>query len=320
MQTAVDALGPSRSDAVRAPRYATYAWATLVATLGVILWGAFVRATGSGAGCGSHWPLCNGEVVPRSPTAATLIELGHRLTSGLAALLVVGLVAGAWRGFPRGHLVRRSALAALVLMVLEALIGAGLVLLEHVAGDASIARAWWVSGHLVNTFLLVAALTLTAWAATTGAGPRFAGAGRLGAMLMAALAAVLVVGVSGAITALGDTLFPAATLAEGEAQTFSDTAHLFVRLRVWHPLLALAAGVLVLFAAQHATRVRRGPAVSRAANLVLGLLVLQIGVGVANVSFLAPVPLQLVHLLLADLVWIALIVLAATALAVPTSR
>jgi len=232
----------------------------------------------------------------------------------------VGLVAGAWRGFPRGHLVRWSALAALVLMVLEALIGAGLVLLEHVAGDASIARAWWVSGHLVNTFLLVGALTLTAWAATTGVRPRFSGAGGLGAMLAAALAVVLVVGVSGAVTALGDTLFPAATLAEGEAQTFSHTAHVFVRLRLWHPLLALAAGVLVLFAVQHATRVRRGPAVSRAANLVLGLLVLQIGVGVANVSFLAPVPLQLVHLLLADLLWIALVVLAATSLAVPPPR
>jgi len=320
VQTALDALGSGHSDAVEAPRYATYAWATLAAILGVIVWGAFVRATGSGAGCGSHWPLCNGEVVPRSPTAATLIELGHRLTSGLAALLVVGLVAGAWRGFPRGHVVRRSALAALVLMVLEALIGAGLVLLEHVAGDASIARAWWVSGHLVNTFLLVAALTLTAWGATHGARPRLSGSGTLGARLAAALGAVLVVGVSGAITALGDTLFPAATVAEGEAQTFSDTAHLFVRLRLWHPVLALAAGVLVLAAAQHATRVRRGPRVSRADNLVLGLLVLQIGVGVANVSFLAPVPLQLVHLLLADLLWIALVVLAATALAVPSSR
>src|SRR5262249_21494275 len=133
VETALDALGSERRDAVQPPRYATYAWATLAAILGVILWGAFVRATGSGAGCGSHWPLCNGEVVPRSPTAATLIELGHRVTSGLAALLVVGLVAGAWRAFPRGHAVRRCALAALVLMVLEALIGAGLVLLEHVA-------------------------------------------------------------------------------------------------------------------------------------------------------------------------------------------
>ena len=320
METALDALGSGRSEVGGAPRYATYAWATLAAILGVILWGAFVRATGSGAGCGSHWPLCNGEVVPRSPTAATLIELGHRVTSGLATLLVVGLVAGAWRGFPRGHAVRRSALAALVLMALEALIGAGLVLLEHVAGDASIARAWWVSAHLVNTFLLVAALTLTAWCATHDARPRTRGAAALAAFLGAALAAILVVGVSGAITALGDTLFPPATLAEGEAQTFSDTAHLFVRLRVWHPVLALAAGVLVMAAAHRATRVRPGAGVSRAANLVLGLLVLQIGVGVANVSFLAPVPLQLLHLLLADLLWIALIVLATTALAAPASR
>src|SRR5262249_46077849 len=205
---------PARRDAGHPPGHATCAWATLAAILGVILWGAFVRATGWGAGCGSHWPLCNGEVVPRSPTAATLIELGHRVTSGLAALLVVGLVAGAWRGFPRGHAVRGGALAALVPMVLEALIGAGLVLLGDVAGDASIAHAWWVSGHLVNTFLLVAALTLTAWCATHDARPILRGAGTLGTVLAAALAAVLVVGVSGAVTALGDTLFPAATFAE----------------------------------------------------------------------------------------------------------
>src|SRR5262249_56161045 len=127
-------------------------------------------------------------------------------------------------------------------------------------------------------------------------------------------------GVRGGMRGVGDRLFPAATLAEGEAQTFSDTAHVFVRLRLWHPLLALAAGVLVLFAAQHATRVRRGAAVSRAANLVLGLLVLQIGVGVADVSFLAPVPLQLGHLLLADPLWVALGILPAAPLAAAPPR
>ncbi len=317
MQATLEALG---SSAARAPRYATFAWTTLAATLGVILWGAFVRATGSGAGCGSHWPLCNGEVVPRSPSVETLIELGHRVTSGVALLLVVGLVVGAWRVFPRGHLVRRAAAAAGVLMVLEALIGAGLVLLELVAGDASLARAWWISGHLVNTFLLVGALTLTAWWATNAERPRLRGDGPLAVTLGLAVAGVLLLGVSGAVTALGDTLFPAASLAEGKAQTFSDTAHVFVRLRVWHPLLAVAVGALVAAAAVYAARRRPRPAVQLAARALVGLYGLNLAVGVVNVWWLAPVPLQLAHLLLADLLWIALVVLAAAALAAPLVR
>lgn len=312
MDTTLDAFATSEA---RAPRYATFAWATLAANLGVILWGAYVRASGSGAGCGSHWPLCNGEVVPRSPSMATLVELGHRLTSGLALLLVVGLVIGARRRFPPGHLVRRISVVSLVLMVVEALIGAGLVLLALVADDASTARAWWISGHLVNTFLLVAALTLTAWWATHAERPRLAGAGALAVTLGLALAGMLVLGVSGAITALGDTLFPATSLAEGKAQTFSDSAHVFVRLRLWHPVLALVTGGLVAAAALHAVRRRGTPLVRRAASAVVGLFALNLAVGLLNIWWLAPVSLQLVHLLLADLVWIGLVVLAAGSLA-----
>jgi heme A synthase len=304
----------------RAPRYATFAWATLAATLGVILWGAFVRATGSGAGCGSHWPLCNGEVVPRSPSMATLIELGHRVTSGLALLLVVGLVIGARRRFPPGHLVRRISAVALLLMVLEALIGAGLVLLELVAHDASTARAWWISAHLVNTFLLVGALTLTAWWATHDERPRLRGSGVLAGTLGIALAGMLVLGVSGAVTALGDTLFPATSLAEGETQTFSDTAHVFLRLRLWHPVLALSVGTLVLVAALHAVRRRGTPLVQRAARAVTSVFTLNLAVGLVNMWWLAPLPVQLVHLLLADLAWVGLVVLSASALAAHDGR
>jgi heme a synthase len=314
VDTTLEAL---RTSEARAPRYATFAWATLAANLGVILWGAFVRATGSGAGCGSHWPLCNGEVVPRSPSMATLIELGHRVTSGLALLLVVGLVLGA-RRFPRGHLVRRSSAVALVLMVLEALIGAGLVLLELVAHDASTARAWWMAGHLVNTFLLLGAVALTAWWATSDERPRLRGAGALAGTLGVALTGMLVLGVSGAVTALGDTLFPAASFAEGKAQTFSDSAHVFLRLRVWHPVLALIVGGLVLAAAGYAARGRRPPAVQLAARAVVGVFGLNLAVGLVNMWWLAPVPVQLVHLLLADLAWIGLVVLCASALAART--
>src|SRR5512133_2746292 len=117
-------------------RFSRFAWAVLAYNLAVVAWGAFVRASGSGAGCGRHWPTCNGNVVPRSPSAATLIEFSHRLSSGLALLLVVTLALWAFRAYPRRHAVRRAAAASVVLMLTEALVGAGLVLLSLVAHDA----------------------------------------------------------------------------------------------------------------------------------------------------------------------------------------
>lgn len=297
-------------------RYTRFAWSVLGFNLLVILWGAFVRATGSGAGCGSHWPLCNGEVVPHAPAVATVVEFGHRLTSGLALLLVVALVVGAWRVYPRGHRARRAAALSGLFIVTEALIGAGLVLLELVADNASVARGFWVAGHLLNTFVLVAALALTAWWAADGASsPRRSGETSHWALLLAALAGVLLLGVSGAVTALGDTLFRVDTLEEAKAMTFSDTAHVFVRLRLWHPALAVAVGVLVAVAVW-ITGARRGDRVgSRLAAWAAGLYFLQLAIGLLNVWFLAPVPLQIVHLLLSDLIWIALVLLAAHVLA-----
>src|SRR5262249_47577997 len=160
------------------------------------------------AGCGRHWPLCNGEVVPRAPALATVIEFTHRVTSGLALLLVVGLVAGAWRRYPPRHAVRRCAAWSGVFIVSEALLGAGLVVFEYVAGDTRAARGLWVGAHLLNTFLLVAALALTAWSASTGERRREPAAAAVVATIAVAVAGMLVLGVSGAVTALGDTLFP----------------------------------------------------------------------------------------------------------------
>lgn len=298
-----------------AASYARFAWGVVGYNLFVIVWGAFVRATGSGAGCGSHWPLCNGEVVPQAPAVATLIEFGHRLTSGVALLLVVALVVGAWRRFPAGHAVRRAAGWSGFLMLTEALIGAGLVLLEYVADDMRVARGWWVGGHLINTFLLVAALTLVPWFAAGHAAPRWRDSGGRGVLLGAALAGVLLLGVSGAITALGDTLFPAASFAEGKAQTFSDSAHLFVRLRIWHPTLALAVGGLLALVVHAALRPPIDATARRLGLGLGGLYALQLGLGVINVFLLAPVPVQLLHLLVSDLIWMSLVLLSATLLA-----
>ncbi|MEM9865439.1 MAG: COX15/CtaA family protein [Myxococcota bacterium] len=156
-------------------RYAKAAWAMVAYTVFVIAWGAVVRATLSGAGCGDHWPLCNGEVVPLAPSLETIIEFGHRLTSGLSLLFCVAFVVASRRVFERGHPARRAAVVALGFMVLEALIGAGLVLLKLVAENPDEARGYWAAAHVVNTFLLLGALTLHAHQAGGGAGLRLRG-------------------------------------------------------------------------------------------------------------------------------------------------
>jgi len=296
-------------------RFARYAWITLAYNVAVVLWGAIVRATGSGAGCGNHWPLCNGEVLPRAPRIATIIELSHRLTSGIALLLVVGLVVWAFRGRPRGHASRKAAALSLLFMLSEAGVGAGLVLFELVADNQSMARAMFMATHLVNTFLLLAALTLTAHFASGGAPFRLRGQGLLGGGIVLGIVGLLLSGVSGAIAALGDTLFPATSLAQALEQDLSPTAHLLIRLRLFHPGIAIAAGVFAVYVALKLLKSRLGGETSRFAWWTGGLVFLQILMGAVNVLLLAPVWLQVVHLLLADLLWIAYLLLGASALA-----
>jgi len=294
----------------RATSFRRLAWGNLVYNLAVIAWGAFVRATGSGAGCGEHWPLCNGTVIQRAPQIETIIELTHRVTSGFALVLVVVLVVFARRAFPKGHAVRSGAWASLALMIVEALLGAGLVLLGLVENNDSIARAVAMALHLVNTLFLLGALTLTAYWASGGRRPTLRGHGVAGWMIVVGLAAMVVLGASGAVTALGDTLFPAGSLREGIEQDFSPTAHILLRLRILHPLLALGTGAWILVTSVTAAALQRGRGVLRFALALCGLFALQLVAGVVNLVLLAPVWLQLVHLLLADLVWIALVLLA----------
>jgi len=284
--------------------------------LAVIVWGGFVRASGAGAGCGRHWPLCNGTVVPPSPTAATLIELTHRLTSGVALVLVVALFVACRRALPAGHPARSAALASLVLIVVEAAIGAGLVLFDLVGDDASAGRAVYMAVHLVNTFLLLAALALTTWWATGRPAVRWNV--RAGRPLAIAAGGLLLVAATGAVTALGDTLFPAGSLAAGLRGDLDDGAHFLVRLRVIHPLLAVAVTGYLLALPQLTGTGRRGGAARKLGSAVSLLALGQLLVGAANVGLLAPLALQLVHLLLADLLWLALVWFGAAALAEPS--
>jgi heme A synthase len=301
-------------------RFAWYAWGVLAYNILVILWGAYVRATGSGAGCGSHWPTCQGEIIPQSAQTATLIEFSHRLTSGLALFLVVGLVVWAFRSYPPGNLVRRGAVLSVVFIILEALIGAGLVLFELVAQNDSGFRALAIATHLVNTFILLSVLTLTAWWASTGSKPIKWKNDWLNWALGVGFGGILLVGASGAIIALGDTLFPAASLSEGLQQKFSPTAHFLIRLRPYHPLIAIATGIyLILIAGSFNARYGLA-APKKLARLLTLLYFIQLGAGAVNVALLAPIWLQLLHLLLSDLILVVWVLFMVTALAEETPQ
>jgi heme A synthase len=291
------------------------AWAVLAYNIVVIAWGAFVRATGSGAGCGSHWPLCNGVVIPRTHAMETVIELTHRATSGLALVAVFALAVWVFRTRPAGHAARRPAAWSAALIVVEALLGASLVLFGWVEDDASWGRIVALGLHLANTFLLLAALTLTAWRVSGAPGNTWRGHGVEGGIVWAALVLTMAVGVTGAITALGDTLFPAESLREGIRQDFAAAAHLLVRLRVIHPVLALITALTVVVGAGLLARRRRSAATSWCARAARTLVLAQVIGGFVNLALLAPTWMQLVHLVLADLPWVSLILLGAAALA-----
>ena len=271
-------------------------------TLAVILWGAYVRATGSGAGCGEHWPLCNGVVIPRAERLQTVIEFLHRATSGISLSLTALGVLWAWKASRPGALIRKVAVLSGVAILLEALLGAALVLLKLVEFDQSAARAVSISLHLANTLFLLATLTTLVFASAEPANferrkisilPR-------STLFWGALAGFVILGMSGAVTALGDTLFPAKDLLTGVAQDFVSGAHFLLRLRVIHPLVATGWIVLGFLWSQQIEereliRLRSG---------LIGLMILQFLIGFLNWILLAPNLLQLLHLLVADLIFI----------------
>ncbi len=315
-----DAHTPQSRDHASRTGYVRFTLVTLAVNLGVIVWGGFVRASGSGAGCGNNWPLCNGEVIPRAPSAQTLIELSHRLTSGIALILVVVMAVLAWRRFPAGSPVRRYALLTLIFMLTEAGVGAGLVLFELVADNESMARALFMAVHLANTFLLLGAMTLTWHVAEGHPEPAWRRMFRGdGWVYLTAVLGTIVVGTSGAVAALGDTLYPAGSLAEGLAADLSPTSHLLIRLRILHPAIAIAIGVL-LFVVAHRSSNHPSADQKRWGRLLAVCIFAQLAIGIINIALLAPIPIQLLHLLVADLLWIVLMRLVATRMGSSTTE
>jgi cytochrome c oxidase assembly protein subunit 15 len=305
---------PASSNSLRLPSPALrrFAWDVLAYFIAVILWGTLVRATGSGAGCGNHWPLCNGVVIQHSASVNTLIEFTHRITSGLSFFAVVGLLAWTFAGTVRGHLARAAAVASVIFTLIEATLGALLVKLGYTAQSQSPLRPAFLALHLANTLLLVAALTLTAHLLSRRRG-FLRGSVRLRAPIgaLATVLVVMIVGITGSLAALGDTLFPASSLGLALAQDFSAASGWLVRWRWVHPGIAFAASFFLIWllvrAAQRKTQWdNRG-----LSALVLLLLAAVYALGLLDVLLLAPLWVQVAHLLAADTLWAALVVLTA---------
>jgi cytochrome c oxidase assembly protein subunit 15 len=297
------------------PALRRFAWFVLGYNVAVIVWGSAVRATGSGGGCGEHWPLCNGTVALHHPAIATLIELSHRITSGIDTLFVLGLAIWVFAAVPRRHWARAWAVAVLVLTFNEALLGALLVELGLVAHNHSPARALYLGLHLTNTLLLLGALALTAHFLSRRTGNmRGSVRVRLAGLALTGLMAVLFVGVTGSLAALGDTLYPAHDVLRAMAQDFSAGSDWLLRIRWLHPAFSVVAGVFIVWVVARGVRSAGNRGL---AFLVLGLLGLQYLLGVADVALLAPTWLQMAHLLGADLLWIALVILSARLCLIP---
>jgi heme a synthase len=292
--------------------FAKFAWFVVAWNLVVILWGVFLRASKSGDGCGQHWLTCHGEVIPSAPELKTVIEYSHRITSFLAFGSVLALLIWAFRKFEKGSAVRKTALVAFIFVVTEALVGAGLVLTGNTADTLTAARPFWMAGHLLNTFILLAFLTLTARGASGGKGLKFDFHAKYLAAIGFGVAAVLVIGITGSVAALASMIFPSGTLTQGLSQDFSETSNILLRLRLLHPITAILASVFLIFLTGWLARESGNDAAVNRWSNVLALFVLgQIVFGSATLLMLAPIVMQLGHLLLADLIWISYVLMAA---------
>lgn len=274
-----------------------------------------MRATGSGAGCGAYWPLCRGNVIPDLTILNTLIEFTHRVSSGVVGIGAVLLIIGAFFSYPKKHYVRYAAITVVCLVILEALLGAALVLFGLVEHNSTTTRIWVMSLHLINTFLLLAAITLTAAWSSEGTLPLEPLASRLPCLdrgiqskmflIIMCLSLLIITGVTGAITALSDTLFKPEYVGQHFFKELFEPRHVLQMLRVFHPVLALISSVVLAL-----TVVKFGFQKGRAqifGIFVLIFIIFQIFVGMFNLVFLTPIVLQLVHLFLADALWIVTI-------------
>lgn len=307
----------SSKDTYKLTRFARYTWFVLAWNIVVILWGVFLRASKSGDGCGQHWLTCRGEVVPSAPELKTVIEFSHRISSTVDGLLIIVLLVWAFLIWYRqrsesAKRILKTTAGAFVFVVIEGLLGAGLVLTGNTAESLTPERPFWMAAHLVNTLILLAFLTFTAWYSSGGRRLNLDIDRRYLAAAAVGFAAIVLVGISGSIATLSSMIFPSDTIAEGFARDFSATSNILLRLRLLHPITAILTSVLLIFLTGWLTKASgKDRSVVRWSNILSLLFLAQIAFGAATLLTLAPIVMQLGHLLFADAIWISYVLFSA---------
>ncbi len=297
-------------------KFAKFTWFVLVYNIIVVVWGVFLRASKSGDGCGQYWFTCHNELIPSAPELKTVIEFAHRLMSGLDFLIVLVLMIWVLRKFAKGDQIRKFAVVSFLFIISEAVIGGILVLSGNTAEANTPVRPFLAIAHLLNTFILIGSLSLTAWLATGGEEFSLKNKGRFLWLLVLGIVGFLLVGSSGSLAALSSMLYETTSLAQGMQQDFAGSSPLLLKLRISHPILSILTGVGLIFLAGYLKANAEGNKYVQRFSSVLSLLVLvQIGFGSLTLFLLAPILMQLGHLLIADLMWISFVLMWATFLA-----
>jgi heme a synthase len=297
-------------------KFAGFARFVLVYNIVVVVWGVFLRASKSGDGCGQYWLTCHGEIVPSAPELKTVIEFAHRLMSGLDFLIVLALLIWTFYIYGKGAQIRKAAVVSFIFIVTEALIGGILVLTGNTAEADTSVRPFLAIAHLMNTFVLIGALSIMVWLAKTGKSLSFKNKSKLLWPLGLGIVAFLLIGTSGSLAALSGMLFETKSLTEGLQQDLSGSSPVLLRLRISHPILSVFGGVFLVFLAGWIkSRAEGNGGVRRWSNALSVLVLIQIAFGALTLLMQAPILMQLGHLLLADLMWIAFVLTAASLLA-----
>lgn len=291
---------------ITSTRFQQYSAFMIIYSLVVILWGAFVRISNSGDGCGKSWPLCHNAVIPLNHSLPTWIEFFHRMTSGIYGILILLLIIMAFASYDKGHIVRKLAITSGVFTVSEALLGARLVLAGLVGSNDSIERAFTMTVHLVNSLFLVAVLVLLYDWAREKKYQVLLIHKRTHHLFITFVLLFLVIGCSGAIASLSTTLFPSESLLSGVLADFSKQSHFLVRVRISHPLTATVLGLGLCAFLYTAYTKARDEKLKFRTSLLLGLIASGIGIGYSTLFLLSPVFLKLLHLSWAYFIWIGL--------------
>jgi protoheme IX farnesyltransferase len=298
---------------MRSNRFSNFAWFVLYFCLPVIGWASFVRLSFSGDGCGSSWPDCGGSLIPTGLVSAErMIEFIHRMTSGIFGILAMILLVGGWIRYAKAPKDEKSAFAwpfyatavGVLLTGVEFLIGKWLVNNGLVGWNASIERAQVLSYHLVNTLLLVSSFALAALWTSGVRKPRLKGQGAVGWLVALGFVAIALICVSGAVTSLGDKLFPPESTPKAITDAMDPGKHFLIQLRVLHPFIALTVGVYLVLVVGLVSHLRRNSQALRLGRAILSGYGLQIGLGILNIFLKAPNWLAVVHLLVSVLIWI----------------